>query len=123
MSFAHLRNTRSCRWAVLCLLLSWCAAFASPLINPAALHLVCGTAGVELVAQSDTPHNDGALQVLGQDCAACLPMGLPPDGQAVWLPDSFSAAEPGQATRLFHPAFLLPAPPARGPPFFVPDLT
>lgn len=124
MFLAHLRNPRTCRRAVLCLLLSWCAAFASPLIKPASLHLVCGAAGLELVAQSDTPHNDDVLQVLGQDCAACLPAGLPPGGASAWIPGVWHAAVPGTAIRsTFRPAFLLPVPPARGPPLFVPDLT
>lgn len=123
MSFAHLRNTRTCRCAVLCLLLSWCVAFASPLIKPTALHLVCGTAGLELITQSDTPHNDGVLQVLGQDCTACLPIGLPPGSDLAVPLNALPTGEPGNARHPFTPAYLLPVPPARGPPLFVPDLT
>jgi len=123
MSLTHLRNTRTCRCAVLCLLLSWCVAFASPLIKPTVLHLVCGTAGLELVAESDSAHNDGVLQVLGQDCAACLPIGLPPGGDLVLQLNALPTAEPGDVFRPFTFAFLLPVPPARGPPLFVTDLT
>lgn len=123
MSLTLLRHTRACRRVVLCLLLSWCSAFASPLIKPAVLHVVCGTAGLELVAQSESSHNDGFGHVLGQTCAACLPIGLPPAGAARIELHVLPAAEPGEATRAFTPAFLLPVPPARGPPLFVPDLT
>lgn len=123
MPITRTHMTRSCRWAVLCLLLSWCVAFASPLFKPASLQLICGHAGLELVVLSDAQDDEGALQASGLDCPACLPVGLPPADPGSQPRAALPAAAIAARFISHPPSFTGLAPPARGPPQFFPDRT
>lgn len=116
-------TSRSCRWAALCLLLSWCVAFASPLVKPASLQLICSKAGIELVSLIDAQDNDDAMQVVGLDCPACLPVGLPPADTRALITAALPAADIAPPFISRPPAFPGLAPPARGPPLFSTDRT
>lgn len=115
--------TRNCRWAALCLLLSWCVAFASPLIKPASLQLICSKAGIELVSLTDAQDHEGDLQVLVLDCPACLPVGLPPADTNALITAALPATDVAPPFISRPPAFSGLAPPARGPPPFSTDRT
>lgn len=113
---------RRLRWVWLCVLLCWAVAYATPLVRPHAMTLVCkSTGGAQWVSadpDTDTLYSSGAWRLPSLDCAQCLPSAVPPplfDAQAVVLLPRGDL--PAQATR---PVFAntVAAPPARGPPAF-----
>lgn len=104
------------RWVLACVLLAWGGAWATPLLQPTELHLVCGANGhVKLVAAS--ADRDSAPST--SDCPLCTPPVLATAGVAA-LPDPIAAdvAAPA-ALPDFHPSANTGAlPPARGPPVY-----
>lgn len=113
--------SRRTRWVAWCLLLSWATALAGPLINPVQLHAVCGRNGLELVSLAETSHGDGVPSALSLDCAACLPIGLPPPDEPAQLPLPFAQTRALGPVLVQIASFQLFPPPARGPPLFLLD--
>lgn len=114
LQLSHLRRPCVCRWLLGCLLLSWCLAYAAPLIHPAALDLVCSSAGgLRLVDLSTGEEASSSMP----DCALCLTGGAPPPASA-WLPDFIPPGPPtlGLKQRFTLTVASAAPPPARGPP-------
>ncbi|MBA4343711.1 MAG: hypothetical protein C0423_16350 [Methylibium sp.] len=114
LQLPHLRRPCVCRWLLGCLLLSWCVAYAAPLIHPAALELVCSTGGSLRLIDLSTGEDASSSMT---DCALCLAGGAPPPAAAS-LPDFFPPGPPtlGRKQRLTLTASSSAPPPARGPP-------
>lgn len=112
------RSRHLARLVLAWLVLAMGVAVASPLVRPAAVALVCTTAGVALVS------TDGgqALPVPGHalDCPLCLHLLAPPPPDAVGV---LPTAAPRQALVPMRADGVLanaaaPPLPARGPPAF-----
>lgn len=97
--------------------LSLGVAVASPLVQPQALELVCGTGAAAKLVMLDSDGQAVAADHHALDCPACLAATLPPPVVILQLP---VAAPVPLAQHPFHAAHLAaltgaPLPP-RGPP-------
>jgi hypothetical protein len=113
-AFSSLRSDMLRRWIVLAFLLGMAAAYASPLIQPRSLDLLCSTNGaMKLISQTA----DGEeANVDAMHCGLCVPIAAPP---LATLQPSFQSALAYATQR--SPASALaaltrPPLPARGPP-------
>lgn len=116
LQLPHLRRPCVCRWLLGCLLMSWCLAYATPLLHPTALELVCSSGGsLRLVDLSTGEEASSSMP----DCALCLTGGAPlPD--VAGLPELIPPGPPtlGRAPRFTLAIATAAPPPARGPPVF-----
>lgn len=104
------------RWVFLCLLALWVTAYATPLIRPVRLDVVCSGSGMYLLAETSMTGSPERPLAETVDCPDCLPLLLPPA----------TAAAQQQMVRVATPVSPLvvsgiPArpdlpPPARAPP-------
>jgi hypothetical protein len=98
------------------LLLMLGVAFASPLVSPQAMELVCAQGGsVKLVVVGDDGQAPAAVHH-GLDCPLCLASGLPPSADVPTLPQSHPLAHALHPIVRARIAALVGAPlPSRGP--------
>jgi len=110
-----LRTASLRRWMLACVLLAWGAAWATPLLQPGGLQVVCSASGhLKLVGAKAAGH--GASHI--GDCTQCAPSSLM-STPLPRLPDLMLAAAAGAAAdRSPSPesARTGALPPARGPP-------
>jgi hypothetical protein len=119
-AFSLLRSTLLRRWVALAFLLGMAVAYASPVIQPRSMELLCGANG-GMKLQSQTPDGQDRAQY-GSDamhCALCVPLTAPPPAR--FAPSFQSrlayATQPIAASALA--ALTRPPLPARGPPDLV----
>lgn len=110
-------------WVLAWFALSLGAAIASPLVQPHAWELICGSSGTTVVLAADTAQ-DPSLDMAGApgiDCPLCLLVNTPPvPPQVGWAPQPVAhhlvTAVPGRWVAVWT---AIP-PPARAPPFLSP---
>lgn len=105
------------RWILLCLLSCWFAAYATPLIRPVRLDVVCSGAGLHLVAVTSMADSQTRPLPATIDCPDCFLLALPPAAAGA-QPEMVAVASVVLAPASSHiPALSDLPPPARGPPF------
>ena len=104
------------RWMLAWFLLSLGVAFASPLIRPRSMELVCSSAGaITVIVHTD----EGLLEEtpMAMDCPLCVVSGAPPPAIASHLPGPLPLGHSVQSIPSARIAAATAAPmPARGPP-------
>jgi hypothetical protein len=115
----HLRNARHiARFVLACFALSIGVAFASPMVKPEVMYLICSGSGTTSVVSGG---DDGAIPVAGHGphCPLCAGVSAPPPVALVdfEVPLYLSHVLRSSAG-LQNPAYAAGPPPARGPPAF-----
>jgi hypothetical protein len=114
--FHRLRSTELRRWIVGAFLLGMAAAYASPVIAPRSIELLCSTNGAMRLLSQTADGEEANADVM--HCGLCAPATAPPPATSN---SEFSSAlayatQPTPASALA--ALTRPPLPARGPPDF-----
>jgi hypothetical protein len=102
------------RWLALAFLLGIAAAYASPVIQPRSIELLCSTNGaMKLISQTDDG-NEASADAM--HCGLCVPIAAPPSAifQISFQSALAYATQRNPASALA--ALTRPPLPARGPP-------
>jgi hypothetical protein len=113
-AFSVLRSAMLRRWVALAFLLGMAAAYASPVIQPRSIELLCSTNGAMKLISQTADGEEASMDTM--HCGLCVPIAAPPP---VALQPSFQSAlayatQRNPASALA--ALTLPPLPARGPP-------
>jgi hypothetical protein len=115
-AFSLLRSHMLRRWVALAFLLGLAAAYASPVIQPHSMELVCSTHGIVKLLSPATDSNEPNSDVV--HCSLCVPLAAPPPAS---IQPTFQSALAYATQRSFKSALAAltrPPLPARGPPDF-----
>lgn len=113
----RLRTASLRRWVLACVLMAWGAAWATPLLQPAGLQVVCSASGHLKVVAAKAHGQSHASHA--SDCTQCAPSSLMsaplPAQPPALLAVADAAAVPTPSPESARSGAL---PPARGPPIF-----
>jgi hypothetical protein len=113
--FRSLRSSLLRRWLVGAFLLGMAAAYASPVIQPRSMELLCSTNGAMRLLSQTADGDEDNFDVM--HCALCAPAAPPPVEVAVAHFSALAYATQRTAASALA-ALTRPPLPARGPPDF-----